>query len=119
MAFRRFQSLKVVLLLLAVVVGSSFADSENVSENDPKNSENTEDEEPTFGIIDFIVLVAIGAGGIYYFFIRKKSDDTRVSQYVIQPTTVPSSSGATEKGFIGKMKHSKRRMVVFYGSQTG
>ena len=102
MAFRRFQSLKVVLLLLAVVVGSSFAD-----------------EEPTFGIIDFIVLVAIGAGGIYYFFIRKKSDDTRVSQYVIQPTTIPSSSGATEKGFIGKMKHSKRRMVVFYGSQTG
>jgi hypothetical protein len=42
-----------------------------------------------------------------------------VSQYVIQPTTAPSSSGTTEKGFVAKMKHSKRRMVVFYGSQTG
>ncbi len=41
---------------------------------------------------------------------------------MIQPTALPASSsasGSAEKGFLSKMKHSKRRLVVFYGSQTG
>ena len=38
--------------------------------------------------------------------------------YVIQPTAPPSSQ-QQNKTFVAKMKASKRRMVVFYGSQTG
>ena len=109
-------------LLLTILVGTAFADSgETLTEpNDTKNSTTVEEEQPTFGVIDLVVLVALGVGGIYYFFLRKKSEDPRVSQYVIQPTTVPASpAGSTEKGFLAKMKNSKRRMVVFYGSQTG
>ena len=111
-----FKSL-ATLMLLATLVAADGA--ENVSENDGKSAADV-GEEPTFGLVDLIVLAGLGAGAIYYFFFRKKPEESRVSQYVIQPTTVPSpSSGSVEKGFVGKMKHSKRRMVVFYGSQTG
>ena len=38
----------------------------------------------------------------------------------MQPTAAPSaSSSSADRGFVTKMKNSKRRMVVFYGSQTG
>ena len=108
-----FKSLATTLILATLVI------AENASENDDKSTADVE-EGPTFGLVDLIVLVGLGAGAIYYFFLRKKPEESRVSQYVIQPTTVPSSSsGPAEKGFIGKMKNSKRRMVVFYGSQTG
>lgn len=111
-----FKSL-ATLMLLATLVAADGA--ENVSENDGKSTADV-GEEPTFGLVDLIVLAGLGAGAIYYFFFRKKPEESRVSQYVIQPTTVPSpSSGSVEKGFVGKMKHSKRRLVVFYGSQTG
>jgi hypothetical protein len=115
-------SLKTFLLFF-ILVGSAFAESEETptTDNDVKDSTTTvEEDQPTFGVIDLVVLVALGVGGIYYFFLRKKPEDPRVSQYVIQPTTVPASpAGSTEKGFLAKMKNSKRRMVVFYGSQTG
>ncbi len=113
-------SLKTFLLFF-ILVGSAFAESEETpTNNDAKDSTTVEEEQPTFGVIDLVVLVALGVGGIYYFFLRKKPEDPRVSQYVIQPTTVPASpAGSAEKGFLAKMKNSKRRMVVFYGSQTG
>ena len=62
-----------------------------------------------------------GLGAIYYFFIRKKPDDTPMQfNYQIQTTQAPSSSASNApKGFMDKMKKSNRRMVVFYGSQTG
>ena len=58
---------------------------------------------------------------IYYFFLRKKPEEPSIKNYVIQPTTAPiSGSGSSmSKGFMDKMKKSQRRMVVFYGSQTG
>ena len=112
--------IKTFVVLISALIVTALAEGEKVSEGDQKNATNTEEEQPTFGVIDLVVLVALGAGAMYYFFLRKKSEDPRVSSYVIQPTTVPaSSSGSTEKGFLAKMKNSKRRMVVFYGSQTG
>jgi hypothetical protein len=30
----------------------------------------TEEEQPTFGLIDFIVLAGLGAGALYYFVFR-------------------------------------------------
>jgi len=35
------------------------------------------------------------------------------------PAASESGGGGAEKGFLAKMKKTKRRMVVFYGSQTG
>lgn len=63
----------------------------------------------------------IGLGGVYYFFMKKKPEDTTPSfNYTIQPTQAPTSSTSSgPKGFMDKMKHLNRRMVVFYGSQTG
>ena len=59
-------------------------------------------------------------GTIYYFFLRKKPEEPSIKNYVIQPTTAPvSGSASMSKGFMDKMKKSMRRMVVFYGSQTG
>ena len=63
----------------------------------------------------------LGLAGLYYFFLRKK-EEPAIKNYVIQPTiaaTVASAGSGAPKGFIDKMKKSKRRMVVFYGSQTG
>ena len=60
-----------------------------------------------------------GLAAIYYFFLRKKQEDVPIQfNYQIQPAQAPSSSSAP-KGFMDKMKKSNRRMVVFYGSQTG
>jgi hypothetical protein len=114
------QNFKTFAVLISTLIITVLAEGETMSESEQKNATNTEEEQPTFGVIDLVVLLALGAGGIYYFFLRKKSEDPRVSSYVIQPTTVPASpAGSTEKGFLAKMKNSKRRMVVFYGSQTG
>ena len=66
-------------------------------------------------------LIFIGLGAVYYFFMKKKPEDTTPSfNYTIQPTQAPTSSTSSgPKGFMDKMKHLNRRMVVFYGSQTG
>ena len=53
---------------------------------------------------------------------KKKPEDTTPSfNYTIQPTQAPNASSTSSgpKGFMDKMKHLNRRMVVFYGSQTG
>jgi hypothetical protein len=33
-----------------------------------------DEEQPTFGLLDLVVLVALAAGGLYYFF-RKKPEE--------------------------------------------
>lgn len=56
---------------------------------------------------------------VRFFFREKKEEAPKIPGYVIQPTSVPSTTASANKSFIDKMKSSKRRMVVFYGSQTG
>jgi len=84
-------------------------------------NEVIEEAEPMFSTLDYVVLGLLGLGAVYYFFMKKKPEDTTPSfNYTIQPTQAPTSSTSSgPKGFMDKMKHLNRRMVVFYGSQTG
>ena len=60
-----------------------------------------------------------GLGAVYYFYPRKK-EESSIKSYVIQPTIAAASgSSSGPRGFKDKMTKSSRRMVVFYGSQTG
>lgn len=77
-------------------------------------------EEPFLGPLD-IILLAVLIGGAAWYFMKSKKKDTQTSQfksYSIQPTTVNTMTMA-ENSFIKKLKSSGRRLVVFYGSQTG
>lgn len=77
-------------------------------------------EEPFLGPLD-IILLAVLIGGAAWYFLKSKKKDTQTSQfksYSIQPTTVNTMTMA-ENSFIKKLKSSGRRLVVFYGSQTG
>lgn len=77
-------------------------------------------DEPFLGPLD-IILLAVLIGGAAWYFLKSKKKDTQTSQfksYSIQPTTVNTMTMA-ENSFIKKLKSSGRRLVVFYGSQTG
>ncbi|XP_062539722.1 NADPH--cytochrome P450 reductase isoform X1 [Armigeres subalbatus] len=77
-------------------------------------------EEPFLGPLD-IILLAVLIGGAAWYFLKGKKKDTQTSQfksYSIQPTTVNTMTMA-ENSFIKKLRSSGRRLVVFYGSQTG
>uniref|UniRef100_U5EZ84 NADPH--cytochrome P450 reductase n=1 Tax=Corethrella appendiculata TaxID=1370023 RepID=U5EZ84_9DIPT len=77
-------------------------------------------EESFLGPIDICLLVIMICGAAYYLFTRKKqeSQTSQFKSYSIQPTTVNTMTMA-ENSFIKKLKSSGRRLVVFYGSQTG
>lgn len=105
-----------------VVVACLFLFGLSLAEEPTEEEKDEEKDEPFIGTLDIVVLVAV-AGLAYYFLFRKKAEDPRVAQYVIQPTVVPTGanggSSGGPKGFMDKMRKSNRRMVVFYGSQTG
>jgi len=87
------------------------------TQDEPKT---VEEEEPLLSTLDMIVLGLAGLGAIYYFWPAKK-EEPAIRNYVIQPTVAPISGSGSNgpSGFKEKMKRSTRRMVVFYGSQTG
>jgi len=108
---------------LLVLVGTfciliDLCNSDTTEENESKTEEV--EEEPLLSTLDMIVLGLAGLGAIYYFWPAKKEEPV-IKNYVIQPTVAPiSGSGSSgPSGFKEKMKKSNRRMVVFYGSQTG
>ncbi|XP_055525974.1 NADPH--cytochrome P450 reductase isoform X1 [Wyeomyia smithii] len=77
-------------------------------------------EEPFLGPLDIVLLLILVAGAAWYL-LKNRKKDTQTSQfksYSIQPTTVNTMTMA-ENSFIKKLKSSGRRLVVFYGSQTG
>merc|ERR1719158_2231147 len=75
------------------------------------------DAEPMFGTLDYILLAAIGAAAIWWLFIRDTEAD-KIPEYEIKPMVVRETS-TVEKGFLAKMRKTGKRLVVFYGSQTG
>ena len=61
-----------------------------------------EDSEPMFGTLDYILLAAIGAAGIWWFFLRSKEE--KVPEYNIKPVTINrQQSVASEKGKWNKL----------------
>merc|ERR1719228_3126218 len=78
--------------------------------------------EALLGTLDYVLLAAIAGAAAWWFFIREGEND-QIPDCEIKPMAVPAASesggSGAEKGFLAKMKKTKRRMVVFYGSQTG
>ncbi len=103
------------MLLLVFLLSSSA-----MAEEEKKHEEEAEEEEPFLGTLDYVLLAACAVGGAYYFLVmREGKEETKMPSYVIQPTAAPSAASMGDKSFIAKMRNSKRRLVVFYGSQTG
>lgn len=77
-------------------------------------------EEPFLGPLDIILLLVLVAGAAWYLLKNKKKEaqTSQFKSYSIQPTAVNTMTMA-ENSFIKKLKSSGRRLVVFYGSQTG
>jgi len=87
-------------------------------EEQPEAAADPEAEaEPMFGTLDYILLAAIGAAAIWWLFFRDSEGD-KIPEYEIKPMVVRETT-TVEKGFLAKMKKTGRRLVVFYGSQTG
>uniref|UniRef100_A0A182IXF4 NADPH--cytochrome P450 reductase n=1 Tax=Anopheles atroparvus TaxID=41427 RepID=A0A182IXF4_ANOAO len=77
-------------------------------------------DEPFLGPLDIILLVCLIFGAAWYL-LKNRKRENQVSQfksYSIQPTAV-STMTMVENSFIKKLQSSGRRLVVFYGSQTG
>lgn len=77
-------------------------------------------EEPLFGVLDIVLLVALlGIAG--WWLMKRKSKENAESHktYTIQPTSLGSPVQNTDNSFIKKLKSSGRSLIVFYGSQTG
>ena len=80
--------------------------------------EDTEqEEEPLLGTLDYLLLAAIGGVAVWWLFFKDAEGD-KIPEYEIKPMVVREQN-TVEKGFLSKMKKTGRRLVVFYGSQTG
>jgi len=95
-------------LLVCLFWGSVLAQTEEAGEGE---------DEPLLGLLDYLLLLAIAAIGYWWFFMRD-SDSDKIPEYEIKPMVVRETS-TVEKGFLAKMRKTGRRLVVFYGSQTG
>jgi len=97
------------LLLGGLFLSSVLAETEEAA--------TEEEPEAMLGLLDYVLLLAIAGIGYYWFFMRD-SDSDKIPEYEIRPMVVRETS-TVEKGFLAKMRKTGRRLVVFYGSQTG
>jgi len=82
------------------------------------NEDESKDEAPVIGLLDYIVVLLLIGLAYYWFFVRSKEPEP-AANYVIKTTNIIKNESSGNKTFIEKMKSSERRMVSFYGSQTG
>lgn len=106
----------LLLLLHAVAAAEEAVGGEAVREEQQQQAEE-EGADSLFSTLDYVLLAFIvGVGGWYLLF--REKDSYKMPEYEIKPMVAREAS-VTEKGFISKMRKSGRRLVVFYGSQTG
>lgn len=97
--------------MLILLIGTADNDAVKMGE---------EEEEPLLGMLDIVLLIAI-CSVTFWFYLRSKSSSSSTStkSYSIQPMTMTNVGQSGENSFIKKLQTSGRRLVVFYGSQTG
>jgi len=100
------------LTAVAVVLLAGLAGCQQDSAEDTE-----QEEEPLLGTLDYLLLAAIGGVAVWWLFFKDAEGD-KIPEYEIKPMVVREQS-TVEKGFLSKMKKTGRRLVVFYGSQTG
>ena len=122
------------LLLVTLLATGLMAHESCCSEEAEEAGAEGAEEEPLLGLLDYFLLLAIAAVCFWWFFMRESESDKipevtcklsnlmtnklKCFQYEIKPMVVRETS-TVDKGFLSKMKKTGRRMVVFYGSQTG
>ncbi|KAL8614018.1 hypothetical protein ACOMHN_023253 [Nucella lapillus] len=70
-----------------------------------------------FSLVDMFVLSLVTGFVFYWFFARNRKQETPVLKKLNVLPMLERQESTT--GFVGKMKHHERNVVVFYGSQTG
>ncbi|XP_037974141.2 NADPH--cytochrome P450 reductase isoform X1 [Plutella xylostella] len=78
-----------------------------------------EAEGSLFSTFDMIILTALLGATVWWLYSSRKEnkkDEILLTKYSIQPA---GNIQVTENSFIKKLQSSGRRLVVFYGSQTG
>ena len=117
----KFRSSKTIHLFVQFLISNLLVGASETIKDPAENETKTmkQPDIPTIGLLDYVILAALAALAYYWFFVRNKETEEPTSTYVIQTTKVLPTQRPTISGFINKMKHSERRMVAFYGSQTG
>merc|ERR1719295_1619192 len=100
-------------LIYCLLVLSNRINAEDVGEEEEAKPE----DEALLSFLDYILLAAIGGVCFWWFYLRDSEGD-KIPEYEIKPMVVRETS-TVDKGFLSKMRKTGRRMVVFYGSQTG
>merc|ERR1719295_1150758 len=100
-------------LIYCLLVLSNRINAEDVVEEEEAKPE----DEALLSFLDYILLAAIGGVCFWWFYLRDSEGD-KIPEYEIKPMVVRETS-TVEKGFLSKMRKTGRRLVVFYGSQTG
>ena len=100
-------------LMLIFFVGTLtiISASDAVKDNSEADMASEDDSSPSVGFLDIVVLAALAIGALYWFFGRKKEDDSAASTYVIQTTNVLQRQQSINKGFIAKMKNKIQDIV--------
>jgi len=66
-----------------------------------------------------IAILAIGVVGAALYLFRDQLFSSKPSKSVPVPAAKSGAGNGNPRDFIAKMKHGKKRIVIFYGSQTG
>lgn len=93
------------------------ADSNGSTNEDTSNNKSNEDSDGYLGGYDWLLFIGLGLGGAYWFFNSGPDEELKLSYHAVPDSA--NNQAVLESGFIGKMKKSQRRFVVFYGTQTG
>nr|ACO15661.1 NADPH--cytochrome P450 reductase [Caligus clemensi] len=107
---------------LTYILLSSSSSSEESSQ--AMEMEASQEEESFLSPMDYVLLLLVCILGYWYFFKDDSTSITTANSFKFDlmpdnPSGLPGGGSESNKSFLSKMKNKKRRMVVFYGSQTG
>ena len=106
------RKMSLLCVLLSTCLSLSVADDVGVVQD--------EESDDGLGSTTYLLVLAVGGATVWWFFFREDKQEAKIPEYNIKPMVIArQQSIASEKGFVNKMINSNRRLVVFYGSQTG
>eukprot|EP00096_Caligus_rogercresseyi_P016434 TRINITY_DN908_c0_g2_i1.p1 TRINITY_DN908_c0_g2~~TRINITY_DN908_c0_g2_i1.p1 ORF type:complete len:712 (-),score=230.38 TRINITY_DN908_c0_g2_i1:619-2754(-) len=114
------RSQPLVFLLLFFFFSLSICAEEKATESDDSSPSETEESTPLLSTLDYVLLLVVLAVGYWYFF-REEPSVSVGGSGSFKFDIIPEGGGPSQEStsFLSKMKNKRRRLVVFYGSQTG
>jgi len=105
--------------LISSLAAAVFASSVVVlSQETTLKAEGIDSAESLVSTVDVVILVAVLALGTWYLFFRDRDPDFKQSYVTLNGPEVGKQS-EEELSLVQKLKARDRKVVVFYGSQTG